>query len=134
MPAHLLDDLCASRVQLPLQQINRAHDLTVRRKTFDGRYLPVGNMEAWRLTRKFEGLNFSFCCVVCFRRTGGALSLPRPLSISSQKEPWIHPLGFTLIRRLLDGKANRSSTTLRRKKSHLGARHMTATSTGAISK
>jgi hypothetical protein len=66
---HLLDDLCASRVQLPLQQINRAHDLTVRRKTFDGRYLLVGNIETWRLTGKFEGLNFSFWCVVCFLRT-----------------------------------------------------------------
>jgi hypothetical protein len=51
-----------------------------------------------------EGLNFSFWCVVCFRQCPAAPSLPRPLRFPSRREPWVHPLGFTLIRRLLDGK------------------------------
>jgi hypothetical protein len=74
MPAHLLDDLCASRVRLPLQQINRAHDLAgltiaalrhtfgkpslphgmrgIRRKTLDGRHLLAGSIRHLHLARK----------------------------------------------------------------------------------
>jgi putative ABC transport system substrate-binding protein len=74
MPAHLRDDLSASRVRVPLQQIDRAHDLAgltvaalryplgqprplhgmrgVRRKPLDGRDLLAGNIRGLRLARK----------------------------------------------------------------------------------
>jgi hypothetical protein len=37
--------------------------------------------------------------------TGGPSLCRGHCRFPSQKEPWVHPLGFTLIRRLLDGKA-----------------------------
>jgi hypothetical protein len=37
--------------------------------------------------------------------TGGPSPCRGHCRFLSQKEPWVHPLGFTLIRRLLDGKA-----------------------------
>src|SRR3984893_9882476 len=74
MPAHLREDLSASRVRIPLQQIGRAHDLSglaiaalrhplgqprflhrmqgVRRKALDRRYLLAVSIRHLRLARK----------------------------------------------------------------------------------
>jgi hypothetical protein len=74
MPAHLRDDLSASRVRIPLQQIGRAHDLPgltiaalrhplgqpsflhgmrgIRRKPLDRRHLFAGNIRHLCLARK----------------------------------------------------------------------------------
>src|SRR5271168_3479860 len=74
MPAHLREDLSASRVRIPLQQIGRAHDLVgltiaalrrplgqpsllhgmrgIRRKPLDRRHFLAGNIRHLRLARK----------------------------------------------------------------------------------
>jgi hypothetical protein len=86
MPAHLLDDVCASRVRLPLQQINHTGDLTVRRK--DLRW----SLPACRHSRpasdtkiRRSQLLLLVCRLLPTHRQ--ALSLPRPLSISVTEGP-----------------------------------------------